>query len=155
MRTIDELFMAAALALARGVKGRTADNPPVGCVIVKDGRRIAGGATQPPGGAHAEVMAVREAQRREHSVTGSDLYVILEPCAFTGRTPPCSTLIAGLRPARVVVGVQDPHPQVNGRGLAELRAAGIEVVSGVLEDQVREHLCAWLRRFEGNAPLRA
>ncbi len=147
--------MAAALALGRGVKGRTGDNPPVGCVIVKDGRRIGGGATQPPGGAHAEVMAVRDARRRGHSVTGAHLYVILEPCSFTGRTPPCSTMIAALRPARVVVGLRDPHPLVDGRGLAEIRAAGIEVVCGVLEEPVRELLRDWLCRFgRGLAPVR-
>ena len=148
MPSRDERFMLAALEAARAVAGRTGDNPPVGCVIVRGEAVIGTGATQPPGGAHAEVMAVRAAEAAGAPVSGGEIYVILEPCSFTGRTPPCSRLLVAKRPARVVVGVRDPHPQVRGSGIAELRAAGIEVVEGVLAVPVREFLAAWLRRFE-------
>jgi diaminohydroxyphosphoribosylaminopyrimidine deaminase/5-amino-6-(5-phosphoribosylamino)uracil reductase len=150
MPSRDERFMQAALDAARAVAGQTGDNPPVGCVIVRDGRVVASGATQPPGGAHAEVMAIRAAETAGLSVTGAELYVILEPCSFTGRTPPCSRLLVETRPRRVVVGLRDPHPRVRGAGIAELRAAGIEVVEGVLAAPIRELLAGWLTRFGGD-----
>ncbi len=141
--------MAAALELARSVVGRTGDNhPPVGCVIVRDGRIIGRGATQPPGGSHAEVMAVTDAESAGRRIEGSDVYVILEPCAFTGRTPPCSTMLVRRRPGRVITAVRDPHPQVRGAGLAELRAAGITVLEGVMETEVQRFLSGWLARFD-------
>ncbi len=146
--THDETFMRAALDAGRSVAGTTGDNPPVGCVIVRDGRIVATGATRPPGGPHAEVVAIEAAEAAGHAVAGGEVYVILEPCSFTGRTPPCSRLIVAKRPRRVVVGVRDPHPRVRGAGIAELRAAGIEVVTGVLAAQVREFLAAWLARYE-------
>lgn len=147
MPTRDETFMEIALRCAGMVRGRTGGNPPVGCVIVKDGRVIAHGATQPPGGFHAEAMAIQSAEARGHSVTGSEVYVILEPCAFTGRTPPCSRLLIAKRPRRTVIAVRDPHPLVRGRGLEELRGAGIEVVEGVLAGVVRRFLSGWLARY--------
>jgi diaminohydroxyphosphoribosylaminopyrimidine deaminase/5-amino-6-(5-phosphoribosylamino)uracil reductase len=143
----DETFMRAALEAGRSVEGRTGDNPPVGCVIVRDGRVVATGATQPPGGSHAEVMAVRAAEAAGHPLSECEVFVILEPCAFTGRTPPCSGFLVGKRPRRVVIGIRDPHPRVRGRGVAELRAAGIEVAEGVLAGPVRTLLAAWLGRF--------
>ena len=146
----DESCMMKALELGRAVAGSTGDNPPVGCVIVREGTRIGQGATQPPGGFHAEAMAVREAEASGHSVAGSDVYVTLEPCAFTGRTPPCSRLLVEKRPRRVIVGIRDPHPQVRGAGIAELREAGIEVVEGVLAGDLRRVLAGWLARFESS-----
>ncbi len=144
----DESYMQKALELGRAVAGNTGDNPPVGCVIVREGENIGQGATQPPGGFHAEAMAVREAEASGHSVAGSDVYVTLEPCAFTGRTPPCSRLLVEKRPRRVIVGIRDPHPQVRGAGIAEMREAGIEVVEGVMADDLRRVLAGWLARFE-------
>lgn len=146
----DETYMQQALELGRGVAGNTGDNPPVGCVIVWGGKKIGQGATQPPGGFHAEAMAVREVEASGHSVVGSDVYVTLEPCAFTGRTPPCSRLLVEKRPRRVIVGIRDPHPQVRGAGIAEMREAGIEVVEGVLADDLRRVLAGWLARFESS-----
>jgi diaminohydroxyphosphoribosylaminopyrimidine deaminase / 5-amino-6-(5-phosphoribosylamino)uracil reductase len=144
----DERFMQAALEAARSVAGRTGDNPPVGCVVVRGEAVVATGATQPPGGSHAEVMAIRAAEAAGLPLDEAELYVILEPCSFTGRTPPCSRLLVEKRPRRVVVGVRDPHPLVRGSGIAELRAAGIEVQEGVLAGPIREFLAGWLRRFE-------
>lgn len=147
MPPIDETFMQAALDAARSVAGQTGDNPPVGCVIVHGGQLVASGATQPPGGSHAEVMAVRAAEAGGHPVAGGDVYVILEPCSFTGRTPPCSRFIVERQPRRVVIGLRDPHPLVRGAGIAELRAAGIDVVEGVLAAPIRQFLAGWLERF--------
>ena len=151
MPSRDERFMQAALDAARSVAGRTGDNPPVGCVVVHGEAVVATGATQPPGGSHAEVMAVRAAEAAGVPIEGQEIFVILEPCSFTGRTPPCSSMLVHKRPRRVVVGVCDPHPQVRGSGVAELRAAGIEVVEGVLAEPIREFLAGWLRRFESDA----
>ena len=151
MASRDERFMLAALEAARTVAGHTGDNPPVGCVVVRGEAVVGCGATQPPGGSHAEVMAVRAAEAAGGFLEGLEVYVILEPCSFTGRTPPCSRLLVEKRPRRVVVGVRDPHPLVRGSGIAELRAAGIEVVEGVLAAPIREFLSGWLRRFDSGA----
>ncbi|ADP14033.1 riboflavin biosynthesis protein RibD [Achromobacter xylosoxidans A8] len=128
----DDIFwMRRALALAQTVMYSTAPNPRVGCVIVRDGRVLGEGATQPPGGPHAEVCALRDVQARGESVEGATLYVTLEPCSHFGRTPPCVDAVLAARPARVVVAIGDPNPLVNGQGLARLRLAGIEVTTGV------------------------
>lgn len=148
MPSSDDVFMQRALEASHAVLGRTGDNPPVGCVIVKDGQVVATGATQPPGGNHAEVMAVRAAEAAGHALSDCEVYVTLEPCTFTGRTPPCSRLLVEKRPRRVVVGIRDPHPRVHGNGIGELRAAGIAVQEGVLAQPIREFLAAWLARFE-------
>ncbi|MDH5752506.1 MAG: bifunctional diaminohydroxyphosphoribosylaminopyrimidine deaminase/5-amino-6-(5-phosphoribosylamino)uracil reductase RibD [Deltaproteobacteria bacterium] len=144
----DDDFMREALAEAARARGNTGDNPPVGCVIVRDGRIIGRGCTQHQGGAHAEVMAVAQAESTGHSVSGAQVTVTLEPCAFTGRTPPCAGLLIEKKPARVVIGAIDPHPMVNGEGIRRLREAGIEVVVGVMESEVREFLADWFLRHE-------
>ncbi len=117
--------MAEALAQARKGRGRTHPNPAVGAVVVKDGVVVGRGWHRGPGTAHAEVVAIREAGERAR---GAHLYVTLEPCNTYGRTPPCTKAIreAGLQ--AVVAAVADPNPRVSGRGAAELREAGIEVV---------------------------
>lgn len=102
-------------------------NPPVGCVIVRDGRLIGQGHTQQAGGPHAEVMAMRDAQARGESLQGATAYVTLEPCAHHGRTPPCADALIREGLARVVVALHDPNPLVAGQGVARLRAAGIAV----------------------------
>ncbi len=145
----DDFFMREAIAVGRSVAGKTGDNPPVGCVIVKDGDIVARGATQPPGGSHAEVMAIREAENSGYDIATCDFFVTLEPCTFQGRTPPCSTLLAGKRPRRVVIGIRDPHPRVMGAGIAELRAAGIEVVEGIQGESIAQILSSWVDRFSG------
>ncbi len=143
----DAEFMALAAQVGQAAAASTGDNPAVGCVIVKAGTPVGQGATQPPGGPHAEVVAIEAAERAGHDIAECDLYVTLEPCAFQGRTPPCATFIAGKKPRRVVVALRDPHPRVRGRGIREMRAAGIEVVEGVLAEVVRRHLTWWLARF--------
>jgi diaminohydroxyphosphoribosylaminopyrimidine deaminase/5-amino-6-(5-phosphoribosylamino)uracil reductase len=123
--------MVRALALARTALGRTAPNPAVGAVLLRDGLVLGEGATQPPGGPHAEIEALAAARSAGHDPRGATLVVTLEPCAHHGKTPPCTNAIiaAGIR--RVVVGVRDPFREVDGHGLEALRAAGIDVVHGI------------------------
>jgi diaminohydroxyphosphoribosylaminopyrimidine deaminase / 5-amino-6-(5-phosphoribosylamino)uracil reductase len=120
--------MQSALALAEGAIGLSEPNPRVGCVLVAaDGRWIGEGHTQEAGSAHAEIMALRDAQSRGEDPRGSTAYVTLEPCSHHGRTPPCCDALCAAGVARVVVAAGDPNPQVNGRGVERLRSAGIEV----------------------------
>ncbi|MDO8903739.1 bifunctional diaminohydroxyphosphoribosylaminopyrimidine deaminase/5-amino-6-(5-phosphoribosylamino)uracil reductase RibD [Hydrogenophaga sp.] len=117
-----------ALSLASKSVASSNPNPRVGCVIVQPGRGLIGeGHTQPAGGSHAEVMALRNAQERDEFVQGATVYVTLEPCSHHGRTPPCCDALIAAGVARVVVATGDPNPKVAGQGLDRLRAAGIEV----------------------------
>lgn len=120
-------LMSRAFELARAVRGTTSPNPAVGAVVAHGSRIVGEGATQPPGGAHAEAMALRQAGDLAH---GATMYVTLEPCDHYGRTPPCTAAILEAGIARVVVAVGDPDARVSGRGLEELREAGIEVSLG-------------------------
>lgn len=120
-------FMQIALDQAKQAVGLSSPNPRVGCVIVKDQKIIGRGFTQAAGQAHAEVIAIRDAQAQGHDLMGSDFYVTLEPCSHFGRTPPCALAIQEVHPHRVVVALLDANPQVSGQGVAQLRAAGIEV----------------------------
>lgn len=133
-RPEDAAWMRRALALAEGALYATSPNPRVGCVIVRDGKVLGEGATQPVGGPHAEVCALRHARSRGESVQGATVYVTLEPCSHYGRTPPCVDALIEAAPARVVVAMGDPNPRVDGQGLAKLRAAGIAVTTGVCLD---------------------
>jgi diaminohydroxyphosphoribosylaminopyrimidine deaminase/5-amino-6-(5-phosphoribosylamino)uracil reductase len=119
----DSRYMEQALQLAQRAIGRTSPNPPVGAVVVRDGTVVGKGWTQPPGGAHAEVVALREAGP---AAQGADLYVTLEPCTFWGRTPPCTDAIkrAGVR--RVFWAAQDPDPRMGQGAAAMLAKDGIE-----------------------------
>ena len=119
--------MDHALELARSVSGTTSPNPAVGCVILKDGRLVGKGATQPPGGPHAEIGALNLAGKEAN---GADIYVTLEPCAHAGRTPPCVDSIISAGPATVHVAVRDPNPSVSGNGIEQLRNAGINIIEG-------------------------
>ncbi|ADI13410.1 bifunctional diaminohydroxyphosphoribosylaminopyrimidine deaminase/5-amino-6-(5-phosphoribosylamino)uracil reductase RibD [Truepera radiovictrix] len=127
-----ERYMSRALELAERGRGSTAPNPMVGCVIVRDDEIIGEGWHERAGEAHAEVRALQDARSRGARVRGATLYVTLEPCNHTGRTPPCTEAIleAGVR--RVVIAALDPDPRVDGSGVARLQAAGVEVVTGVL-----------------------
>ncbi|MCR4404636.1 MAG: bifunctional diaminohydroxyphosphoribosylaminopyrimidine deaminase/5-amino-6-(5-phosphoribosylamino)uracil reductase RibD [Candidatus Acetothermia bacterium] len=127
--------MRRALELAERGAGWTSPNPLVGAVIVRGGRIVGEGYHQRFGGPHAEVLAL-EAAGEEAS--GADLYVTLEPCVHWGKTPPCVEWIIGAGIKRVIVAVRDPNPLVDGRGLARLRQAGIEVVEGVLAEEARK-----------------
>jgi diaminohydroxyphosphoribosylaminopyrimidine deaminase/5-amino-6-(5-phosphoribosylamino)uracil reductase len=129
--------MRLAIACAHSAEGRTSPRPSVGAVVVRDGRVVGKGATSPPYGPHAEVHALHEAGSAAH---GADLYATLEPCCVTIHTPPCTQAIieAGIR--RVIVGSVDPNPQVYQKGFAQLRDAGIEVVTGVEAKETDEIL---------------
>ena len=135
----DRLFMLQALTLAWMAKGTTAPNPAVGAVAVKGGRIIASGYTQPPGGFHAERIALSSLSLEESA--GATLYVTLEPCCFYGRTPPCTDMIIEKKIRRVVFAVQDPHAEVAGKGAQVLKKAGIQVEQGLLQKE-----CAAINR---------
>lgn len=117
-------FIKSALSLASKAIGNCSPNPPVGAVLVKDGTVVGEGWTQPPGGPHSEVVALRQAGAKSK---GSTLYVTLEPCCYFGRTPPCTRAIIEAGVAEACVSIIDPNPKVSGRGIAELRDAGIKV----------------------------
>jgi diaminohydroxyphosphoribosylaminopyrimidine deaminase/5-amino-6-(5-phosphoribosylamino)uracil reductase len=138
--------MGEALALGESVRGTTSPNPWVGCVVLPGGFR---GATRPPGGAHAEVVALNAAGE---AARGATLVTTLEPCAHTGRTAPCvdAILAAGIR--RVVIGVEDPDPVVRGAGIAALRAAGVAVDVGLREQEVRAYLAPYLKQRTTGRP---
>jgi diaminohydroxyphosphoribosylaminopyrimidine deaminase/5-amino-6-(5-phosphoribosylamino)uracil reductase len=130
----DELFMSQALELARIGRGNVSPNPLVGCVIVdRKGIVIGSGYHEKYGEAHAEVNAVRDAQKNGYDVSGSTIYVNLEPCSNQAKTPPCADLLIEKKISRCVIGMRDPNPLVNGRGIEKLKAAGVEVIEGVLE----------------------
>jgi diaminohydroxyphosphoribosylaminopyrimidine deaminase/5-amino-6-(5-phosphoribosylamino)uracil reductase len=143
----DARFMALALSLGRRGQGAVWPNPAVGCVIVQQGRIVGRGWTQPGGRPHAEPQALRQAGP---AAQGATVYVTLEPCAHTGKTPPCADALVAAKPARVVIACTDSDPRVSGKGIAILRAAGIIVDVGVLEDEARaDHLGFFLRVDEG------
>ena len=127
--------MLRALELARASVGETSPNPPVGAVVVRDGRIVGEGRTQPAGQDHAEVVALRQAGELAR---GATLYVTLEPCWHYGRTPPCTNAVIAAGVAEVHVSVVDPNPRVDGRGIGALRAAGIEVVLGEGREEAEE-----------------
>jgi len=148
--TDDLLHMRAALALARRGLGNAWPNPAVGCVLVKEGRVIGRGWTQPGGRPHAETEALR---RAGDAARGATAYVTLEPCSHHGRTPPCCEALAGAGIARVVMAMRDPDPRVNGRGLAMLRGAGIVVEEGLLEAEAHALNAGFFRRIQAGMPV--
>ncbi len=127
--------MSRAIELALQGRGRVEPNPMVGCVLVRDGAVVGEGFHQRFGGPHAEVEALAAAG---DDARGADVFVTLEPCCHQGKTGPCSQALVEAGVARVVVGSQDPNPQVAGKGLAELQAAGVAVETGVLAEQTAE-----------------
>jgi diaminohydroxyphosphoribosylaminopyrimidine deaminase/5-amino-6-(5-phosphoribosylamino)uracil reductase len=147
-------LMRLAIEEAELARGTTGDNPWVGCVIANaQGEIIAKGHTQGPGEDHAEIAAARNATSRGLSIEGATLYSTLEPCSFHGRTPACSQAIVSQRIARVVIGMRDPHPRVNGAGIRILRDAGLEVIEGVCENEVRRQLGSWVFTYHPHEPL--
>lgn len=152
---LDHTRLREALALAEQAFGRSEPNPRVGCVIGHaDGRVLARGSTQAPGQAHAEAAALQAAREAGVDVRGATAWVTLEPCAHQGRTPPCADALVAAGLARVVVGTRDPFPQVDGRGLERLRAAGIavELAQGELEASCREINIGFLSRVQRARP---
>lgn len=130
-----EKFMRAALGLARKGQGKTSPNPAVGAVVVRKGRVIAAGFHHRAGGPHAEVEALDRLQGKARPE--DTLYVTLEPCNHYGRTPPCTQAILEKGVRKVVVGMRDPNPRVKGRGCEYLSRRGVEIVTGVLEEECR------------------
>ncbi|MHB1503406.1 MAG: bifunctional diaminohydroxyphosphoribosylaminopyrimidine deaminase/5-amino-6-(5-phosphoribosylamino)uracil reductase RibD [Acidimicrobiales bacterium] len=145
----DEHAMRRALELGEAVRGTTSPNPWVGCVIDAPSGTFEG-ATQPPGGPHAEAVALAAAGSKAR---GATLYTTLEPCCHHGRTPPCTEAIVAAGVARVVVAVSDPDPSVSGRGIAALREAGIEVELGMAAASVSESLAPYLKHRMTGRPL--
>jgi len=123
-------------------------NPYVGGVVVKEGAILGTGFTQPPGGAHAEAMAIQSSEGLGLSVNGATVYSTVEPCSFFGRTPSCAKMLVEKKIGRVVIGIRDPHPRVNGNGIEILKAAGIEVLEGICADEIRSYLAEWLSGFQ-------
>ncbi|MFD2365955.1 bifunctional diaminohydroxyphosphoribosylaminopyrimidine deaminase/5-amino-6-(5-phosphoribosylamino)uracil reductase RibD [Pseudoduganella sp. GCM10020061] len=144
--------MRLALEWARKGMYITTPNPRVGCVIVRDGQVIGAGSTQPAGQAHAEIMALRDARERGNDVAGATAYVTLEPCSHHGRTPPCSEALVKAGLGRVVAAMADPNPLVSGRGMAQLREAGIETAIGVLADEAHELNIGFFKRMRTGLP---
>lgn len=147
MQDADLRHMAHALRLGRRGQGRCWPNPAVGCVIVKDGRVVGRGWTQPGGRPHAEPGALAMAGALARGATA---YVTLEPCSHHGQTPPCAEALIAAGVARVVAALEDSDPRVSGRGFAMLRAAGIEVTTGVrAAEAAQDHAGFFLRQSEG------
>ncbi len=137
--------MLLAVAQAELARGTTGDNPWVGCVIVDAGGELLGaGYTRGPGEHHAEISAAESAAQSGRSIVGATLYSTLEPCSFHGRTPACAHAIAARGIAEVVIAIRDPHPRVDGEGIAILRRAGVKVTEGICEAEVRRQLAPWI-----------
>jgi diaminohydroxyphosphoribosylaminopyrimidine deaminase/5-amino-6-(5-phosphoribosylamino)uracil reductase len=134
---VDHQFMSEALAEAQKALYLSNPNPRVGCVIVNGGQVIGRGYTQKVGGPHAEVQALADAKAHGLDTSGSTVYVTLEPCNHTGKTPPCVDALIAAKPASVFVAMADPNPLVGGKGLERLKAAGIDVRCGLLESEAQ------------------
>jgi diaminohydroxyphosphoribosylaminopyrimidine deaminase / 5-amino-6-(5-phosphoribosylamino)uracil reductase len=147
--TVDHAHMAHALRLAERGLCTTQPNPRVGCVIAQGDEVVGTGFHQRAGEPHAEVYALREAAERARDATA---YVTLEPCAHQGRTPPCADALIAAGVKRVVVAAEDPFPQVDGRGIGKLRAAGISVDTGLMREAARELNIGFFSRIERGRP---
>jgi diaminohydroxyphosphoribosylaminopyrimidine deaminase/5-amino-6-(5-phosphoribosylamino)uracil reductase len=145
----DNRFMSRALALAIRGQGLVEPNPMVGCVLVRDGQIIGEGFHERFGGPHAEVNALAAAGNR---AAGATAYVTLEPCCHHGKTPPCTAALIQARVQRVVVAVRDPFPEVNGGGIKELRAAGIESDIGMRADEANWILAPYRKLVTTGCP---
>ena len=146
----DRRFMFEAARLGEAARGRTAPNPNVGCLIVRNGEIVGRGATAPGGRPHAEAIALTEAGTRAR---GATLYTTLEPCAHVSdRGPTCAALIPEAGIARVVIGIKDPDPRTSGDGIKLLRNAGIEVKTGIGKDIARNSMSGYLSRIELGRP---
>ena len=146
---MDKKWMRVALGLAHRGLGQIAPNPAVGCVLLKDHIVIGRGWTQPGGRPHAETEALGQAGASAHGATA---YVTLEPCAHTGKTPPCAMALVNSGVQRVVIAASDPDPRVSGKGISVLQSAGIEVVQGILEKEATYLNRGFFNRINQNRP---
>ncbi len=151
--SFDTEMMARALRLARQGRYRTRPNPAVGCVLVANRLVIGEGSTQPAGGNHAEVEALRAARDAGHDPRGATAYVTLEPCSHWGKTGPCSEALIEAGIARAVIALQDPNPAVGGAGIRALAEAGIPVEVGLLEAEAGAVNPGFLQRMRTGKPL--
>jgi len=147
---IDTIFMRRALRLAERGRGRTAPNPPVGALVVSNGEVVGEGWHKGAGAPHAEVEALSEAGARAQ---GATLYLTLEPCTHQGRTPPCTPQVIEAGITRVVVATADPNPREQGAGIRELEQAGVDVKTGVLEDEARRLIQGFAKWITTRRPL--
>ena len=131
----DENFMARAIELAKKGIGSVEPNPPVGCVIVKNGEIIGEGFHQNFGQLHAEKLAMADCKKRGNNPENATMYVTLEPCCHYGKTPPCTKAIINAKIAKIFVAVKDESPKVNGQGIAQLKEAKIKVETGICSDE--------------------
>jgi diaminohydroxyphosphoribosylaminopyrimidine deaminase / 5-amino-6-(5-phosphoribosylamino)uracil reductase len=145
----DRALMARALTLARRGMYTTTPNPRVGCVIEKDGQIVGEGWHRQTGEPHAELLALAEAADK---AKGATVYVTLEPCSHQGRTPPCTDILIEAQVARVITAMEDPNPLVNGQGLERLRAAGIDVRCGLMEQEAAELNVGFVSRMTRGRP---
>lgn len=145
----DVKYMKRALTLARKGIGRTSPNPAVGCVIVKDGMIIGEGWHKKAGGPHAEVFALEMAGE---AARNADVYVTLEPCCHSGKTPPCSQALISAGVGRVFAAMADPNPKVNGNGLRTLEEAGIPTECGMMEREARAINCPFIKHVTTGLP---
>jgi diaminohydroxyphosphoribosylaminopyrimidine deaminase/5-amino-6-(5-phosphoribosylamino)uracil reductase len=149
----DIQWMSLALTWAEKAMNITTPNPRVGCVIVNpQGVLIGSGHTQSVGQAHAEIMALQDAEQQGHDLAGATAYVTLEPCSHQGHTGPCCDALIQVGLARVVVAVQDPNPQVSGNGIARLRQAGLQVDVGVSKDKALSLNLGFFKRMTQGVP---
>jgi diaminohydroxyphosphoribosylaminopyrimidine deaminase/5-amino-6-(5-phosphoribosylamino)uracil reductase len=149
---VDHQFMSQALVEAQKALYLSNPNPRVGCIIVKDGAVIGRGHTQRVGRPHAEVQALADVKANGFDVAGSTIYVTLEPCNHTGRTPPCVDALIAAKPARVIMAMSDPNPLVGGKGLERLKAAGIDVRCGLLESEAQALNPGFISRMTRGLP---
>jgi len=153
MTTPDDIRMRQAIDAASSVRRLTSPNPWVGCVIECADGRVFTGATEPPGGRHAEIVALHAARAAGADTRGATVHTTLEPCAHHGRTGPCAEALVEAGVARVSSALEDPDPNVAGRGHASLRAAGVRVDVGCLADDVREQLRPYLHHRRTGRPF--
>ncbi len=142
--------MEKAIKLAEKGRGYTSPNPLVGAVIVKDGNIVGAGFHAATGKPHAEINALRVAGDKAE---GATLYVTLEPCSIYGKTPPCTGAIKIAKIKRVVAGIMDPNPKVNGKGLAELKQAGIDIDCGLLENKIKKQNEIYIKYIKTGFPF--
>ena len=145
----DVAWMRLALQLAEKARGDTQHYPMVGAVVIKNGRKLSEGYFHRPGQPHAEVNAIKGAGKKAR---GATLVLNLEPCSHYGRTPPCADYVIKAGIKRVVAGMTDPNPLVAGRGFQKLKKAGIEVATGVLEQECRELNRVFIKFITANTP---
>lgn len=149
LQSDDERFMRRALELARHAEGRTAPNPAVGAVIVRNGVIVGEGFHPGAGEPHAEIFALRQAGE---AAQGATLYVTLEPCCHSGRTGPCTSTVISAGIVRVVAGCRDPNPKVDGGGFILLHSAGIQVESGILNTECRRLIAPFAKHIRTGLP---